>query len=460
MFALPGTLALVFLIYVRPQEVFPWMEALPLLYLCFALALFGLVVDVRLRVTRTEMAPQLPWALALGLWCVVATAVNAPDRLISTAMAMAIMLTLFSVIAQGVQLFRAFHVVAALLLGLAGFLAIVGVEQGRSDFGCVMIDEDDGDLTTGSYDGRACEVASDCLQDDPEPGRRYMCERIGLLDTTSIGGGRVRYRGVLQDPNELSLAVSVGMALAFAFFGVKPSVTRAALAAAVVLVATWCLYYSQSRGGQLVYLAVLGVYAVQKWRWKAVIGGGAAALLVLLLLSPGGERSDAAASAEERLNAWAVGLELLRVNPFFGVGHAQFVEHYYLTAHNSYVLAPAELGLPGMLLWMIVVYLSAKIPLVALARYREGPGATLVRPWATAVLASLAGVYVGAFFLSFCYHFVLWIHLGLAGALYGAIRRHDRDFRVRFGVFDLLAVIGACAGLLMGLWFYLRLKGI
>ena len=37
-----------------------------------------------------------------------------------------------------------------------------------------------------------------------EPGAIYRCERVGLFGTVSVGEGRVRYRGVLKDPNELA----------------------------------------------------------------------------------------------------------------------------------------------------------------------------------------------------------------------------------------------------------------
>ena len=59
---------------------------------------------------------------------------------------------------------------------------------------------------------------------------------------------------------------------------------------------------------------------------------------------------------------------------------------------------------------------------------------------ATAMLAAFAGLGVGMFFLSFAYHYVLWIYLGLSGALYSAIRAHDRRFRVRLRWTELASV--------------------
>ena len=54
------------------------------------------------------------------------------------------------------------------------------------------------------------------------------------------------------------------------------------------------------------------------------------------------------------------------------MGLGQFGEYHYLTAHNSYLLALAELGPIGMLLFSIVVYLSLKIPLGVLRQVDAG----------------------------------------------------------------------------------------
>jgi len=56
-----------------------------------------------------------------------------------------------------------------------------------------------------------------------EPGAEYMCERPGLFGTCSIGGGRVRYRGSLNDPNALALTTVFALPMAFAFFERKRS---------------------------------------------------------------------------------------------------------------------------------------------------------------------------------------------------------------------------------------------
>jgi hypothetical protein len=68
------------------------------------------------------------------------------------------------------------------------------------------------------------------------------------------------------------------------------------------------------------------------------------------------------------------------------------------------------------------------------------------------LLAAFAGLSVGIFFLSFTYHYVLWIYMGLSGALYLAARRHDPEFRVRISARDLLLVGAFDAVLVLGMY--------
>lgn len=463
MFALPGILGLIFFIYVRPQEIFLDLQRLPLLYIFFALALFGFAVDIRLRVNKAAAVPQLPWAVMLFLWSVVTLLAKAPDMALKGGIEFAVSITLFFVIAHSVHTFRAFQVVTSLVLGLVLMLALVGVHQAGADYGCVLIDpEESGDLSVGTPDGRSCRPLQDIdcyLRGEPEPGADYICERIGLLGTTSVAG-RVRYRGVLQDPNELALALGIGVAFAFAFASLRRGARGPLLVMLTLASVLVCVYFTQSRGGQLVVLSVLGVYAVWRWRWKAVVAVMLLAPPGLLVLGGGAsERVDAASSSEERFEAWMTGLDLFRQSPIFGVGHGQFVQHHHLTAHNSYVLALSEAGFIGFMLWGSVLYLSIKILLLAIMRYRGVEEARVAQAWGLALLASVAGLCVGIFFLSMAWHHVFWIYMGLVGAYYSAIRTHDPGFRVGMGKRDWLAIAGVGMGLFTVLYLYLRLRG-
>ena len=81
-----------------------------------------------------------------------------------------------------------------------------------------------------------------------------------------------------------------------------------------------------------------------------------------------------------------------------------------------------------------------------------------MRAWSMAMLAAFVGLAVGLFFLSFTYHYVLWIYVGLSGALYSAVRRHDPSFRVRLGWRDLALVAAGCLAIIGLVYLYTRWK--
>jgi O-antigen ligase len=216
---------------------------------------------------------------------------------------------------------------------------------------------------------------------------------------------------------------------------------------------------SKSRGGQLVFLAVLGIYFVRKFGWAGV---AAAALLAAPLMLLGGRSGSAADESEMlRYHAWDAGLAMVRHNPVLGVGYRQFGENYFLTAHNSYILTPAELGLPGMLLWTILLYLSVKIAWRGLKDFADVPGADAARVWGLALVACWAGFLIQLTFLSFAYHSVLWVYFGVTGAYYSCVKSHAPAWRVRFGLKDA-AICLACdlAYLLVLLPLGVRYKGV
>lgn len=463
MFAIPGIIALVVFIYARPQEFFEPLRVVPLLYLFFGLALFGVALDLRVGFSRLRASPQLPWVLLLFVWSLFTVLIRAPGTALHHGTSFSICIALFLLIAHGVQSFRALHLVAATVLAMVLFVCGVGAHQGFADKGCVVVDESVPGSSAGKPDGRPCINVRSCYVGAVEPGAEYQCEHIGLFGTTSIGRGRVRYRGVLQDPNELALAGGIGMPLAFAFGQAgKRSLDRRLLAVFSFGLVLLCAVLTASRGGQLVFLGVLAAYFVHRVGVLGLVLGGVLALPLLLLGGRGGE--DASSSTMERVDCWAEAISMFRSHPLLGVGLGQFTEHHYMTAHNSYLLALAELGLPGMLIFSAILYLSVKIPLAALARMRQTTspellaGAQLTRAWAVALLAAFVGLSVGIFFLSFTYHYVLWIYLGLSGALYSAIRRHDAGFNVRLNGVDLAIVAAGNAAIIVLVFFYTRWK--
>ena len=460
MFAIPGIIGLVFLIYVRPQEFFGPLRAVPFLYLCFGLWLLGMIVDLRIGNLRWRKTPQLWLVLAFFAYGTLSAFAHGPSTALKPVTTLAVCVALYFGIAHAVQSFRALEIVSGTLLVVVLFVCAVGTQQGFAEKGCVLVDESNpSDTASGTPDGRPCDSVRACYQGDAEPEAEYLCEHIGLFGTTSIGQGRVRYRGTLQDPNELALAGGAGLPLAFAL-GRRRSMNHGLLVALTLALVGCCAVLTGSRGGQLVFLAVLGVFFAKRFGVGGLALGGVLALPLLLLGGRSGE--EATSSTVERIDCWAEALSMWRSHPLGGVGLGRFGEYHYMTAHNSYLLTVAELGLPGMLLFTAIMYLSAKVPIEVLRRFRvprqlgDRDEAAIARRWAITFLAAFAGLAVGIFFLSFAYHYVLWIYLGLSGALYSAVRTHAPWFRVRLGALDLLAIAALDAAILVSVLVYTR----
>ncbi|HXB75635.1 MAG TPA: O-antigen ligase family protein [Candidatus Acidoferrales bacterium] len=237
---------------------------------------------------------------------------------------------------------------------------------------------------------------------------------------------RIRALGFLNDPNDLGQALV--MALPFVALAWRRGRRLRNLVLVHVPVAIFLIavYLTHSRGAVFSLLVLVLVAARKRLgNTKAALAG---ALLVMVALaanvSGGRAVSSSDASGEGRLDAWSAGLQMLRGNPVFGVGYNFFTENHELTAHNSFVLCFAELGLAGYLVWLAMLGVSH----AELASLEDGesPEELDVRRWARAMHLSLYSFLAAAFFLSRTYSLGLYILLGMSAALVEIAHARDQ----------------------------------
>ena len=142
-------------------------------------------------------------------------------------------------------------------------------------------------------------------------------------------------------------------------------------------------------------------------------------------------------SAAGRVDAWFEGIQMLIHKPIFGVGKGLFTDHNYLTAHNSFVLAFAELGLAGYFFWLSFVGLSVLMVYKISTTTADQLGGSHwvdVAEWnqckdiCRAYSYAMAGFFVCAFFLSRSYNILLFMLCALCVALYQVVRRQWPQF--------------------------------
>ena len=258
----------------------------------------------------------------------------------------------------------------------------------------------------------------------------------------------------LSNPNDL--AVFLLVALPFAAWYVastdRPMVFRALMALALIY-GLLTLLRTGSRMGLLALIAVsLVLFAVagRGVRLLLAVGAVTALLAVVFLLPPDiklryktifSEVSEeqrtqqvefAAASAEGR---WELFINSLRVtwgNPLFGVGPGNYTganarlgeeageRRMWMQAHNAYTQTSAECGIPGGIMYLMLVIFVIRVPLRVWRARGKMPALRAHSAIALCLLIAAAAYAFCAIFGSVAYS----THLALLAALAGALQ-HD-----------------------------------
>lgn len=179
-----------------------------------------------------------------------------------------------------------------------------------------------------------------------------------LLPQGSPEGGffyRLRGMAFINDPNDFA-QVMVSLIPCMFFFWKKRSVLPnllLVLPAAALLV--FGMYLTHSRGG------IVALLAVTLFAFRRKIGTIPSAILaaglfaVTSIVGWSGGRDVSVEAGAGRMEAWAVGLDLIKSHPIFGVGFGRFGEYFFITAHNTVVVCAAELGMFGLFWWVMFV---------------------------------------------------------------------------------------------------------
>jgi O-antigen ligase len=199
--------------------------------------------------------------------------------------------------------------------------------------------------------------------------RGYLDERAGVHESLYIitminnsGAEFFRIRGAtfLNDPNDLAQFLVMLIPCLFFFWKKGSSAVNLLLVYIPICVLFFGMYLTHSRGGMIALMAVAVVAGRRKFGLVRSAVVGVILFVGLSVAGFSGGRDVGASSGEDRMDAWAAGLQMIRAHPFKGVGFHRFTDFHELTAHNMIVLCAAELGLPGFFFWVLFVVSSVR----------------------------------------------------------------------------------------------------
>lgn len=238
------------------------------------------------------------------------------------------------------------------------------------------------------------------------------------------------------NPNALALVLDMVLPLALAlFFITRRTRVRLVLLALIALNAMGVVV-TFSRGGFLILAMVLGTYVYRLLR-RPERAWAIATLVILLVCVPfvpsdyldrlatiADIDSDPTGSSQQRWSDTLTATRLVLANPIFGVGIGQGVVALneargprWLVVHNVYLEYALDLGIPGLMLFLLLLVRCIKN--VRFVR-RQSSGVPEFRDLfylAEAIQTTLMVFVFAGFFYEVAYEFYFYYFAGLAVAL-------------------------------------------
>jgi len=235
-------------------------------------------------------------------------------------------------------------------------------------------------------------------------------DSFAVEDGDPLETRRIRGTGIFNDPNDLALTLAIAVPfLAGPLTRRDTSRPVRVLTFLLLMPIGLALYYTNSRGGMLGLL--VGVVPYGYRRFGRITGALAATALCASVVVLGPSRManlDASeSSAQDRVQSWAEGLQMLKSHPLFGVGFGRYTEFNELVAHNSFVHALGELGVCGSFFLVGMGYWFFQS--TNRARTTDDGG------WGDDLRRSGMALAVCAMFLSRQYNMLLFVWLALSG---------------------------------------------
>ncbi|MGH9515750.1 MAG: O-antigen ligase family protein [Terriglobales bacterium] len=373
--------------YFRPEDIITALYAVPLGKILGVIALVALILGTVGRVESVNLSPESKLVLMLYAWCVVCVPFStwkggAFWTVFGDYGKCIVMTIMIGIAVNSVSRLR------RLLFIQASATALMAV------IGCVF------------YRG---------------------------MTRLSIGNG------LYGNANDFAIMIALNWPICLGFMLATKNPFKKLLWGIGVIGMLWAVTLTYSRSGfmatMVAVVASLWQFGIKGKRKHVVIGAAVLALLLLPVLIPSGYGTRLEGifhpsidpldkgSAGTRRELLIMSLKETASHPIFGVGPGQFesVTQTWFLTHNTYTQLSSEVGIPGLLLFLLIlrrVFRNLK-DVLKTERFRSDPQ---VEIFASALWASFAGYLVGAFFASYAYELFIYALVAFTGVLYNACK--------------------------------------
>jgi O-antigen ligase len=254
---------------------------------------------------------------------------------------------------------------------------------------------------------------------------------------------RIQSLGQFSNPNALALALVVVIPFYILEFTRSSASVKLYIFTALPAIIL-ALYLTNSRGGVLAFGGV--VTLMFALRYGIARGAVFASVVTVLVVVFGPSRVETISvtepSAYGRIVAWNNGLNMLKSYPLFGIGAGAWFEKYkVLVAHNSFIHCGAELGLFGLLPWVLMIYISLKNTWFVWRHADQSTDGAL-GTYSLMIFYGTLGYLFIAPLISKPYDVLLFIFIGFSTAAANIfVDKRDQRYRL-FERRDLLAALG------------------
>jgi hypothetical protein len=265
---------------------------------------------------------------------------------------------------------------------------------------------------------------------------------------------QVIWYGILQDPNDLGMLLIAFMPYAMnRIFYQGLTFSRKIFWLITILILGYTVILTNSRGSMLSLIGGLACFYIIKKRSMAgyVIAGLMALALLAIAPSRMGELGSGDHSAMGRVYAWILALELLAMNPIFGIGAKHFLDFHYLTTHNSYVLAMVENGIVGFIGYFGLIALSVYTMVKVAYSLNDEKRSTEV----IALVSGMMGILISIFFISRTYVLLPFLYIAI---MMTYIRVYCPELHAKhIQALSLLKLVSISFGFIIFIYFFNRL---